>query len=125
MYTSQRFTGAVYLGGYAVECALVSLICFCELKDQFEETSLGNKLLGSQIHQLDNLLSRDIAMKFKNDSSKSLWTAFRTVASTWKYNELRYGTALCDQELARSFLGAVKRVHAFFLREQDDDRANV
>lgn len=106
----------MYLGGYAVECALISLVCFRETKDQFEDTKLGQKLSGSQLHNLNNLLVvPEIRRQIFRDDLKPHW---QCVVTHWKYNELRYSETDGEQSQAQRFLGAVDKIHRFLLKEQ-------
>ena len=54
----KRWSGAMYLGGYAIECSLKSLICYEEGRiNNFKETrSFKKGLQGSDLHNLTKLL---------------------------------------------------------------------
>jgi hypothetical protein len=39
LYNQKRWLGSIYLGGYAVECSLKSLICYEEQEDNFKKTT--------------------------------------------------------------------------------------
>lgn len=57
LYQSGRWSGAIYLAGYAIECSLKSLICWKESKSSFKETRVfkeGNQ--GATLHNLALLL---------------------------------------------------------------------
>ena len=48
---SERWNGAIYLGGYAIECSLKALICFEGCKNNLKETHLykGGKRRGIDV----------------------------------------------------------------------------
>jgi hypothetical protein len=57
LYIQKRWLGSIYLGGYAVECSLKSLICYEEDEDNFKETTPFKKgLRRSELHELSKLL---------------------------------------------------------------------
>jgi HEPN domain-containing protein len=57
LHKQKRWMGAIYLGGYAVECALKSLICYEQRKNHFKETTVFQKIQGASLHNLTNLLN--------------------------------------------------------------------
>ncbi|MEM9922477.1 MAG: hypothetical protein AAF915_01760 [Cyanobacteria bacterium P01_D01_bin.50] len=40
LQNSKRWAGSIYLGGYAIECSLKSLICYMEGKNNFKDTQI-------------------------------------------------------------------------------------
>ena len=60
LHDQKRWAGAIYLGGYAIECSLKSLICYYEYgkgKTNFKETRLFKKgMQGSDLHNLSKLI---------------------------------------------------------------------
>lgn len=53
----KRWTGSIYLAGYAIECSLKSLICFEENKNNFKDTNIFQKgLQASSLHNERNII---------------------------------------------------------------------
>lgn len=86
------------------------------LQDDFDETSLGSKLKGGQFHNLHNFLTPEVRRQVYQDPLKPHW---ERVLRLWKYNELRYSDSDGEFAEAREFLGAVEKIHSFFLKEQE------
>ena len=127
----RRWIGAMYLGGYAVECALVALICYQESTTDFRETrAFKSGIRGTEIHKLSKLIGADTLRRVKNaitlDRTDELKTAWDLVAGRWQYNKLRYcdkvgiGDQAAAQQLAKDFIAAVGRIQSFLLREQGE-----
>lgn len=58
LHSSGRWAGAVYLGGYAIECGLKSLICHTENTSNFKDTRLFKRgVAGATLHELSRLLA--------------------------------------------------------------------
>jgi len=56
LHSSDRWNGAIYLAGYAIECSLKSLICYSERKDNLKETRLFDEnvpAIAECIQQID------------------------------------------------------------------------
>lgn len=98
-----------------MECALASLICFKETKDQFEDTSIGRTLEGSQMHNLNSYLIPEVSRQLYRGPLKSHWMC---VLHGWRYNELRYRDTEGERSDAQKFLDAFGVVHRFLLKEQ-------
>lgn len=116
LLAAKRFSGAMYLGGYAVECALLSLHCYKETKDQFEDTALGGTIerLTHNLHALLHGAVRTMIL------GTELHTPFCTVARVWKYNLLRYSVRDADPAEAKQFLSQVRVLHSFLLKQQGE-----
>jgi len=57
LHDAGRWAGAIYLGGYAIECSLKALICFNERKNNLKDTRMfKNVVQASTLHSLTHLL---------------------------------------------------------------------
>jgi hypothetical protein len=113
LHTQKRWTGAIYLGGYAIECSLKSLICYEEGKTNFKDTKIFKKgLQGSSLHSLTTLLSALTVVQrtIQLDRTGTYREAWNLVSSVWRNDELRYSDKTGEEELtlpginARGFL---------------------
>lgn len=122
LHEQKRWTGAIYLGGYAVECALKSLICYEQGKNNFKETSVFQKIQGASLHNLTNLLNELTIIKrsIQLDRSGIYKPAWKLVSSMWRNDELRYSDKSGDENDSAEFIKAVKILHTFFLTKQDE-----
>ncbi|MBD2444795.1 hypothetical protein H6G25_16715 [Dolichospermum sp. FACHB-1091] len=122
LHKQKRWTGAIYLGGYAVECALKSLICYEQRKNHFKETTVFQKIQGASLHNLTNLLNELEYTKksIQLDRSNILLPAWKLVSSMWLNDELRYSDKLGDEKDSKEFIAAVKILHTFFLAKQNE-----
>lgn len=119
-----RWTGAMYLGGYAVECAFVALICYNERTTNFKETKAWQSgIQGGTIHRLAKLwehaapwIQRQIAM----DATGKLLVAWQRVSAGWQYEKLRYHDKVGEKAEAEDFISAVRTIHNFLLRQQGE-----
>lgn len=123
LHNCKRWWGAVYLGGYAIECALKSLICYEEHKSNFKETSVFEKgKQGASLHNLEQLfceipklqrtISIDRTLQYKN--------AWHVITSTWRNDEIRYSDKLGDKASSTKFIHAVEMWHKLLLNEQGE-----
>lgn len=123
LHNCKRWTGSIYLGGYAIECSLKSLICYEENKNNFKDTRIFNKgLQGSELHSLTKLLSSlpSIQRTIALDRTNSYKDAWNTVSSLWRNDELRYSDTDGKEEESQRFIKAVKILHQFLLDRQDE-----
>ncbi|MEG4292538.1 HEPN domain-containing protein [Microcoleus sp. C2C3] len=124
LHQQKRWSGAMYLGGYAIECSLKSLICYEEGPkiNNFKETSSFKKkgLQGSDLHNLIKLLEclASLQRDIKLDRTNSYQEAWNTITSLWRNDELRYSDKLGDEKDSRRFLEAVEKLHQFILVKQ-------
>lgn len=123
LHQAQRWSGAMYLSGYAVECSLKSLICFYERKDNFKETRLFKRgVQGASLHSLIHLLQalphlqRDIRL----DRTEKLKEAWNTITRLWQKDELRYWNKMGDEGDSQQLLEAVKVIHRYILNQQGE-----
>jgi hypothetical protein len=123
LHSQKRWTGAIYLGGYAIECALKSLICYEERKDNFKDTKVFQKgLQAASLHNLTNLLNALTVVQRSIDLDRSgiYKRAWNLVSSVWRNDELRYSNRDGDEKTSQEFIKAVKILHTFFLAKQDE-----
>lgn len=122
LHNQKRWMGAIYLGGYAIECSLKSLICYEERKNNFKDTKVFQAgLQASSLHNLTNLLdSLPIVQRTVLDRTSKYKQAWNLVASSWRNDELRYSKDLGDEETSKKFIEAVKILHRFLLEKQGE-----
>jgi hypothetical protein len=122
LHKQKRWMGAIYLGGYAVECALKSLICYEQEKDNFKDTTVFHKVQGASLHNLTNLLNEltNIQRSIQLDRSGIYKPAWNLVSSVWRNDELRYSNRDGDEKSSQEFIKAVKILHTFFLAKQNE-----
>ncbi|BAZ10319.1 hypothetical protein NIES4071_21340 [Calothrix sp. NIES-4071] len=121
--SQKRWTGSIYLGGYAVECSLKSLICYEERKNNFKDTSVFQKgLQGSSLHNLVTLLEAlpVIQRAIQLDRTGKYKEAWNLVTFIWRNDELRYSDKVGDEETSDKFIKAVQLLHSFFLDKQGE-----
>ncbi len=123
LHNQKRWAGAIYLGGYAVECSLKSLICWEQRKDNFKDTRIFKKgLQGSELHSLTKLLDSipTLQRAIQLDRTNGYREAWNTVSSLWRNDELRYSDKMGDEQESERFIKAVKILHQFLLTKQDE-----
>lgn len=117
----KRWKGAMYLGGYAIECSLKALICYRERKGSFQDTKMfcrGEQ--GAILHNLNRLLREISPLErfIATDRSGQYKNAWNTITSLWQHDELRYSDKLGNEEECKRFLDAVKLLYRYILVEQ-------
>lgn len=123
LHKQNRWTGAIYLGGYAIECSLKSLICHEEGKTNFKETRIFQKgLQGATLHSLVKLSENlpVIQRTIKLDRTGVYKEAWNLIVSIWRNDELRYSDKKGDGESSQKFIQAVKTWHQFLLDKQGE-----
>ncbi len=119
----KRWSGAMYLGGYAIECSLKSLICYLERKNNFKDTRTFKKgLQGSELHSLAKLVRDvpEVKRAITLDRTNRYRDAWNTVSSLWRNDELRYSERIGDEEESKRFIQAVQLLHQFLLTQQNE-----
>ncbi|RQH56538.1 HEPN domain-containing protein [Okeania hirsuta] len=122
LHGQKRWNGAIYMGGYAIECALKSLICYEEKKHNFKDTKAYKKIKiqGSNLHNLAvfldyvNSVQRAIAL----DRTNSYKDAWNTVSSLWHNDRLRYSDKSGQEQDSERFIKAVEKLHRLLLDKQ-------
>jgi hypothetical protein len=123
LYSCQRWWGAVYIGGYAIECSLKSLICYEEGKNNFKDTSAFKQgLQGTSLHNLARLFSKipSLQRTISLDRTDKYKNAWNTIVSSWINDELRYSDKLGDESDSTKFIEAVKTWHQLLLSKQGE-----
>jgi len=118
-----RWTGSIYLGGYAIECSLKSLICDREGKTNFKDTRVFKRgLSGSQLHSLSKLLESVPALQraIELDRTNRYRDAWNTVSGIWRNDSLRYSDKIGDEQESQRFIKAIKVLHRFILDQQGE-----
>jgi hypothetical protein len=123
LHQQKRWTGAIYLGGYAVECSLKSLICHEAGKNNFKDTKIFQKgLQAASLHNLTNLLNSlpVIQRAIQLDRTGTYKQAWNLVSSVWRNDELRYSDKNGNEESSKKFIEAVQTLHRFLLDKQGE-----
>ncbi len=123
LHSCRRWWGAVYIGGYAIECSLKSLICYEENKNNFKETSaFKQSLQGASLHNLAVLFSKIPGLRrtISLDRTGNYRNAWNTIVSTWINDELRYSDKLGEELDSTKFIEAVKTWHQLLLSKQGE-----
>ena len=123
LHNQKRWTGATYLGGYAIECSLKSLICHTEGEYNLKNTkAFQNGLQGVSLHNLTNLLNAlpEVQRAIKLDRTGIYKEAWKLVSSVWRNDELRYSDKVGDCKSSENFINAVKVLHRFLLDKQQE-----
>lgn len=123
LHSYRRWWGAVYIGGYAIECSLKSLICYEEDKNNFKETSAFKQgLQGASLHNLAVLFKKipSLQRTISLDRTGNYRNAWNTIVSTWVNDELRYSDKLGEELDSTKFIEAVKTWHQLLLSKQGE-----
>ncbi|MCU0517460.1 MAG: hypothetical protein MUC60_11485 [Oscillatoria sp. Prado101] len=121
--SQKRWAGAVYLGGYAIECSLKSLICYNEGKNNFKDTATFKKgMQGADLHNLAKLLEALPSLErfIQLDRTNTYKQAWNTVSFLWRNDELRYSDKQGDEKESRRFIEAVQILHRLLLEKQGE-----
>lgn len=132
---SERWNGAIYLGGYAIECSLKALICYEGCTNNLKETRLfrGGKQRGTfkegrrgaALHNLGALreASDVLDRAIEYDRTGKLKSAWDTIVQLWQKDALRYGRELGHKAECERFLRAVDELYFKILKEQGENLA--
>ncbi len=127
LHQQKRWSGAMYLGGYAIECSLKSLICYEERKNNLKDTKIfKNGLQAAGLHNLARLLacvpSIESAIQRANttDRTNGYLDAWNRVSSVWRNDELRYSDKLGNEQESQLFIESVQKLHGFLLEKQGE-----
>lgn len=119
LFANGRWNGAIYVGGYVIECVIKSYLCQVEVKNNFKGTRLYNEnnMKGNSLHNLAKFLelSPTLQRVIKYDRTSKYKDAWKVLVTFWLKDDLRYGDKLGDETTTRSFLDAVKLLHEYFL----------
>jgi len=123
LHQCKRWTGSIYLGGYAIECSLKSLICYKEGENNLKDTRIfKEKLQGSDLHSLTKLLNEISSLQraIQLDRTNKYKQAWNIVSSIWRNDELRYSDKQGNEQDSKEFINAVKTLHRFLLDQQNE-----
>ena len=128
LHQQKRWSGAMYLGGYAIEFSLKSLICYEERKNNFKDTQIfkNNRLKAAELHNLARLLDCVPSIKSaieranKTDRTNGYLAAWNMVSSVWPNDELRYSDQSGNEKESQRFIESVERLHRFLLEKQGE-----
>jgi hypothetical protein len=123
LHGCKRWWGAIYIGGYAIECSLKSLICYEENKNNFKETKVFKQgLQGASLHNLAMLFKEvpSLGRTVSLDRTGSYRNAWITITLMWKNDKLRYSDSLGDESDSAKFIEAVKTWHQLLLNKQGE-----
>lgn len=121
---SERWNGAIYLGGYAIECSLKSLICYESCIMNLKDTRMFKSgMQGTILHNLGRLReeSRLLELAIKLDKTGKLSNAWSIIIQLWQKDGLRYGRNLGHKAECDRFLQAVESLYSVILRKQGED----
>jgi hypothetical protein len=108
-----RCTGAIYLGGYAIECSLKALICSQEHKNNFKDTEFYKGNPKTHLHDLNHLLKHaSLDIVTVKEPYKSAWNV---IIQSWHKDELRYWDKLESNTSSERFLASVKKMYGLIL----------
>lgn len=123
LYNARRWTGSIYMAGYAIECSLCALICYQMRKNNLKETrQFKEGLQGASLHNLVRLLGAlpTVQKAIRLDTTGKLQEAWEIITSQWQKDALRYWDRLGDEQDSKRFMEAVKLLHSFILRQQGE-----
>jgi hypothetical protein len=123
LHQQKRWSGAMYLGGYAIECSLKSLICYEERKSNFKDTQIFKKgLKAAGLHNLLTLLDGvpSIQRANRTDRTNVYLVTCNTVSSVWRNDELRYSDKLGNEQESQRFIESVQKLHRLLLYKQGE-----
>jgi hypothetical protein len=120
LHHGKRCTGAIYMGGYAIECSLKALICSQDHKDNFKDTGFYEKHPHGSLHDLNRLLnyaSKYTPLKNMVTYQEPYKSAWSVITQFWQKDELRYWNKLEDTDSSERFLASVKKIYALILHQ--------
>lgn len=118
LHAAERWAGAMYVGGYAIECALKALICATEGKSNFKETKFYNRERSkASSHSLVKLMNelQYIQRIIATDRTGAYKKAWKDISDLWQKDELRYWNKQGQHEDSERFMEAIKKFHAFLV----------
>ena len=132
LHQQKRWSGAMYLGGYAIECSLKSLVCYEERKNNLKDTQkLKNGLQAAELHNLARLLAcvpsieNAIKRANKTDRTNGYIDAWNRVSSVWRNDELRYSDKLGNEQESQRFIDSVHKLHRLLLDKQGETSEGI
>jgi hypothetical protein len=123
LHAAGRWAGAVYLGGYTLECSLKALICYNEGKHNVKDTRMFRKgVSGVTLHDLTHLLAElpVIQRTITLDRTGRYKEAWNIVTSLWHKDILRYWDRVGNRQDGERFMSAMQMLHNFILGQQGE-----
>lgn len=120
LHLGGRWAGAIYMGGYAIECALKALICFNSGKNNLKETmAFRQGLEASSLHNLVLLLGTlpSVQRAIQNDQTGTCKKAWNTITSLWQQDKLRYWNKTGNQQDSERFYARNQHLAPFLAGE--------
>ena len=74
LHSCKRWAGSIYLGGYAIECSLKSLICYEEGKNNFKDTRIFKKGDAHRLAEIWNVTDSELARTIKDMVDAGIFT---------------------------------------------------
>ena len=124
LHGQKRWAGAMYLGGYAIECSLKAYVCFSQAKQDLRDTSLPSGTGGINSHNLSTLIAvvAPIQRAVVLDRTGVYKSAWNTVTSMWRVDSLRYWNQQGYESASATFISSVEILHRFLLEQQGEGR---
>jgi hypothetical protein len=125
LHNVDRWAGAIYLGGYTIECSLKALICYNEGTHSVKDTKMFKKgVQGVTLHNLTHLLAElpVIQRTITLDRTGKYREAWNTVTSLWRKDILRYWDRVGDRQDGERFMNAMRILHEFILGQQGETK---
>lgn len=106
LFDNERYNGAIYLGGYCVECMLKAIILSVTLEGNLEETIAWFR--GSKAHEYGRLKNR-YHSNLKGPRFSKRFSINCSIVDSWT-SEMRYDPKQMDRSMAEDFLAAVEEI---------------
>jgi hypothetical protein len=119
----QRWAGAMYVGGYAIECSLKALLCHLKRVNNLKDiSSFQTNEKGMLSHNLQQLLRElpEVQRSIEMDRTGGYKDAWKYICDVWNTNHLRYWDKQGEQQAGEKFLAAVKKLHRHILDQQGE-----
>ncbi len=122
LHHAKRWSGSIYVGGYAIECALKALICHNARQNNLKDTRTYAKIQSRNGHSLMLLLEElpPVKRAITLDRTNTYKPAWNTITRLWQKDQLRYWDKLGNKDDSERFMDAVKQIHDFLLGQQGE-----
>jgi hypothetical protein len=124
LHNAGRWAGAIYMAGYAIECALCASICFQEGKNNFKDTRVFIKkgMQGATLHDLTKLLQElpMLQKAIKYGYNGKYQNAWNTITTFWQKDKLRYYNKIGNEDDSKRFIDAVRMIYGIILSHRGE-----
>jgi len=123
LHHAKRWSGAIYMGGYAIEYSLKALICHKEHINNLEDSKLARSgVRGNGLHNLQTLLGQlpNLERSITLDRSEKSKLAWQKIVNMWQKDELRYGDKQGNVQDSQQFLDAISTLYPLILSQQGE-----